>query len=542
MCHTLHSLRRTLQDLPSGLYETYDRILSNVPEVHRVHVQRALIWLAFSREPMTLGQVAEAVLVGREQQSMDAGDQFRDVHDLLDLCSSFVCLVGKPSWLSHISLFLGRIDREHIASDAYLVLRLAHSSVKEYILSGRTDIASLSMHRLTSGNAQRSMAEVCLVYLNQFDEQSLIMDENLHRHQFLSYAAFNWWFHYDEMPAEEEDSVVDLLLTFLNTHHYGYAYGNWLGLLDDWYVTQRRSLTPLAVLSSLGAPRVVRAVLENATEVPVTEYVIRKSFYCASRQGYGAVVQVLPDAGARLNRAGVINASSLSQALREATWRGLTQVVELLISRALTQVVELLISKGATAKGLDYSFISESSARQGKADLVKFSLDCATTKCEKIKVFYEALQAAILERQCYIIEYLMVIGAGIDITAKEDLYFATLQTAFFQRDYSTVYYLLTRASRSEARVIRRAKLKVLDTSCTPRTKLVLLQILDADTDHPLLKRNHERDYIPPEDAYWESAVKVEYAIKETLLEERKLLEEEELIEETTNIEETMDLL
>ena len=474
---------------------------------------------------MTLGQVAEAVLVDKEQQSIDPGDHFRDVHDLLDLCSSFVCLVGKPSPINPISLFLRAFDKEHIVTDTDLVLQLAHSSVKEYIMSDGTNIASLSEHRLTSGNAHRSMAEVCLIYLNQFNEQSLIWDENLQRHQFLAYAASCWELHYEKMPAEEEDSVVDLLLTFIDTHHYGYAYRNWLGLIDVCCYLRYQTLAPLAALSSLGAPRAVRAVIENAADVHVTDDVIRKSLNCAcaSREGHKAVVQLLLDAGARLNRAGIIDASSLSEALDRATWGG------------KTEVTELLISKGATAEKLDYSTVSRAAASQGKVHMVKLLLDCNTTDCNKMEAFHGALPAAITAKQSSIIEYLLERSAEIDIAAREDLYFATLQTAFFHRDDPTVQFLLSRAFRSEARNIRKAKLQVLDTSWTPRTKLVLLQILGAGTDNPLLERNHEKDYIPIKDPYWENAVEVEYTIKEILLEERKLLEEEDLIKETTNL-------
>ena len=476
---------------------------------------------------MTLGQVAEAVLVDKEQKSMDPGDQFRDVHDLLDLCSSFVRLGGKLSHFNHISLFLQRIDREHIASDADLVLRLAHSSVKEYILSDRTNIASLSMHRLTSGNAHRSIAEVCLIYLNQFNDQSLIWDENLRRHQFLAYAATCWDPHYDKIPAEEEDSVLDLLLTFIDTHHYGYAYRNWLAVIHVCCYLQYQTLAPLAALSSRAAPRAVRAVIEHAAEVHVTDDIIRESLSCASGKGSEAgseaVVQVLLDAGARLNRAGIIDASSLSEALSRATRHG------------NTAVTELLISKGATAEKLDYSTVSRAAASQGKVHIVKLLLDCNTTNCNKMEAFHGALPAAITAKQRSIIQYLLERSAEIDIAAREDLYFATLQTAFFHRDDPTVQFLLSRAFRSEARDIRRAKIKVLDTSWTPRTKLVLLQILGARTDHPLLERNHERDYIPIGDAYWENAVEIEYTIREIFLAERKLLEEEELIEEAADL-------
>ena len=360
-CHTLNSLRQTLQDLPIGLYETYDRILLNVPEVHRVHVQRALIWLAFSREPMTLGQVAEAVLVGREQQSMDRGDHFRDVHDLLDLCSSFVCLVGKPPLWSPIQNFRQEFGIQQITADAYLVLRLAHSSVKEYMLSDRTVIASLSMNRLTPGVAQRFMAEVSLIYLNRFDDKSLIWNENIQTSLFLFYAAHQWYFHYDDMPTEEEDKVVDLLLSFINTYHDGYAFGNWLHFLDHLSVPE--TPRPLAALSSLGCYKAVKAIGEKAAEVHITEDVIRESLNCASRKGHKAVVRVLLDGGARFNRAGVIDASSLSHALSRA------------IAGCHTEVIELLISKGATGESLDYSFVSGIAAMQGQLHLVKLLLD-----------------------------------------------------------------------------------------------------------------------------------------------------------------------
>ena len=472
---------------------------------------------------MTLSQVAEAVLVGKEQQFMDPGDQFRDVHDLLDLCSSFVCLAGTPSLGSRLSIFLKRIDKEQVASDADLVLRLAHSSVKEYILSDRTNIALLSMQRLTPGTAHRFMAEACLIYLNQFDDESSISDETLQRHQFLFYAGFNWYFHYDDMPAEEEDDVVDLLLVFINTRYNGYAYSNWLHFHSTFAWGAIRRLRPLEALSYLGFHRVVRAIVENAVKVHVTESIIGESLKWASIQGHKTVVRVLLDAGARLNRAGIIDASSLRRALREATVKG------------HSEVIELLINEGATAERLDYSSVSRVAARQGKVHMVKFFLDRTTTNCNKMEVFYGALQTAMIARQSSIVRYLMERTAEIDITAREDLYFPTLRTAFFERDDSTVQLLISRAFGPETSNIRRVKLKVLDTSWTPRTKLVILQILGAGIDHPLLERNHERNYIHTEDAYWENAVEIEDTIKETLLEERKLLEEEELMEETMDL-------
>ena len=366
------------------------------------------------------------------------------------------------------------------------------------------------------------MAEVCLIHLNEFDKQRLVWDDIFQGHHFLIYAAWHWFLHYDEIPTEEEDSVIDLLLTFIDTLHNGYAYRNRFGLLHDWSKSDHQTIAPLAALSSLGASKAVTALIENAAESHVTDHLLREGLTYASGRGHTAVVRVLLNAGARLNRVGVIDASSLSQALSEAIMRG------------LTRVAELLINGGATAKGLDYGLISGVAAREGKAHIVKL-VHCTITKCEKIKIFYGALQAAMLAKQYSIVECLVGKSAEIEITSKDDRYFATLQMAFFQRDYSTVQYLLMRAFGSEAGDIRRAKIEVLDTCYTPRTKLVLLKILGSGVDPPLLERNHERDYIPAADVYWKSVVEVEYTIRETLFAERKLLEEEDLIEEAMDL-------
>ena len=83
----------------------------------------------------------------------------------------------------------------------------------------------------------------------------------------------------------------------------------------------------------------------------------------------------------------------------------------------------------------------------------------------------------------------------IGITAREDLYFPTSQRAFFESDDSTVQFLISRAFGPKAMDIRRAELKVLDTSCTPRTKLVPLQILKSGSDYsPLGEESRTRPH------------------------------------------------
>ncbi|CUS15245.1 unnamed protein product, partial [Tuber aestivum] len=51
--------RAALEELPKDLDSVYSRILGSIHETQRTYVQRAMHWLAFSAEPLTLGQLAE---------------------------------------------------------------------------------------------------------------------------------------------------------------------------------------------------------------------------------------------------------------------------------------------------------------------------------------------------------------------------------------------------------------------------------------------------------------------------------------------------
>ncbi|CUS14584.1 unnamed protein product, partial [Tuber aestivum] len=62
-CITPKSVRDALRELPEDLDSIYAKILDTIPKKQKEYICRAMNWLAFSAEPMTLGQLAEAIVI-----------------------------------------------------------------------------------------------------------------------------------------------------------------------------------------------------------------------------------------------------------------------------------------------------------------------------------------------------------------------------------------------------------------------------------------------------------------------------------------------
>ena len=71
-CHLQGDIRKVLRTLPSGLYETYDQILSDVDgkEFNRQIVKSTLRWLVGALHPLELPALAEAVTFDLENSGV----------------------------------------------------------------------------------------------------------------------------------------------------------------------------------------------------------------------------------------------------------------------------------------------------------------------------------------------------------------------------------------------------------------------------------------------------------------------------------------
>ncbi|KAF8247124.1 hypothetical protein K440DRAFT_661610 [Wilcoxina mikolae CBS 423.85] len=79
------AVNEMLQNLPPGLFGTYDRILQQVDEAEKEMVSRVLKWLSYSLRPLKLRELAEAIIVEIDQETFDETARFFGEEDCLSV-------------------------------------------------------------------------------------------------------------------------------------------------------------------------------------------------------------------------------------------------------------------------------------------------------------------------------------------------------------------------------------------------------------------------------------------------------------------------
>src|SRR5256884_4028888 len=142
-CHTLAELEHTLNCLPVTLEETYERVLSVVDEKRREGICNVLRWLCFSARPIRLDEIADVMAI-------DFGAQPRPLYDprrrLID-----------PERFFHTYNTLVHIWTVKTKHVQYRELRLAHLSVRDYLVSGKILRSPVSYYAVDSLLAHRSI-------------------------------------------------------------------------------------------------------------------------------------------------------------------------------------------------------------------------------------------------------------------------------------------------------------------------------------------------------------------------------------------------
>jgi hypothetical protein len=91
-CPNRRSVMSQLDNLPKGLYETYDRMFSKIDE-QADHTKTFLRWVCFSVRPMNLTEISETVVV--DLHTADGprympDNHYWDARDVLVKCSGLI--------------------------------------------------------------------------------------------------------------------------------------------------------------------------------------------------------------------------------------------------------------------------------------------------------------------------------------------------------------------------------------------------------------------------------------------------------------------
>ncbi len=430
-------MRETLRSLPKTLDETYDRILVGISEVDRVYTFRTLQWLVFSARPVTINEVAEAMVVNLDCDLpyVDRDRALRDPYDLLDICPGLVRLSRH-----------GKEDDDTAAKD---VLELAHFSVKEYLMSPRIQQGPAAEFGLLVSQAHKSLAECCLAHLLTFE--CPMTREELHAHPLALYSG-NFW-HIHTRKIGQNCDTIDRLGTMLLSPGK-YCFENCLDLYYEkapfWDDNQQSRGTPLYYMALYGIVSLASTLIRDGVDVNAKSGEYDSALQAASANGHVEVVRLLLDHGADVNAQGGL----YDNALQVASARGHHEVVRLLLdhgadvnaqgglydnvlqvasARGHHEVVRLLLDHGAdgNAQGGHYGNALQAASVQGHHEVVRLLLDHGADANAEGGPYGNALQAASARDHLEAVRLLLDHRA--DFNAQGGLYANSLHAAMASR-------------------------------------------------------------------------------------------------------------
>ena len=307
--------------MPKTLDETYARILSTMDKEHEEKAHRILQWLCNSMRPIRLNEMAEALAVDLDDgASLKLERLLRDPWEILGICPSLVTTSS-----AHVE------DSETYADKA-VELRLAHFSVKEYLVSRKLETSSLSRFHIAETIAHASISKTCLAYLMHFKTPTQWTVARSRNRPLAKYAAEHWPTHYRHVDDESLKAPLDAIAYDFATCKDD-CLVNWLRLCDieplsaspdlEWPDDDDQVSLDTESAEALGLP--------ITTRQEFVEWLIPYSnpLYFMCLVGADGVVSLLLDRGADVNSQG----GFFGNPLQAATANGYERVVDLLLRR-----------------------------------------------------------------------------------------------------------------------------------------------------------------------------------------------------------------
>jgi ankyrin repeat domain-containing protein 50 len=205
-CRKRGVLLETLKNLPETLDDTYARILTEIDKSDLQEARSALQWLAFSNRPLRIEEVAEAAVVNPESDpSFNPEDRLLDPrNDIFEILGSLVTVSSKSA--SNGSDHGSDDDSDYLFGAE---IRLAHFSVKDYLVSERIQCDKAKIFSVTDIAANDFIAKSCLLYILHYDESDskATSSDDLESFPLLQYACEFWYTHAESIPVGSRLSI-----------------------------------------------------------------------------------------------------------------------------------------------------------------------------------------------------------------------------------------------------------------------------------------------------------------------------------------------
>ena len=173
------SIRKSLNELPITLDDTYERILLGIPKEKFQHARRLFQCVVAAIRPLRVEELAEifAIEFGPDEVTnlVDGWRPENPEEAVLSACSSLLTIID-----------------DHGSK----IVQFSHFSVKEFLTSDRlqtSEVGNLCDYHVPLDSAHLLLARACVAVLLQLDEQ--VDKERVATFPLAGYAAERWVDH-----------------------------------------------------------------------------------------------------------------------------------------------------------------------------------------------------------------------------------------------------------------------------------------------------------------------------------------------------------
>jgi hypothetical protein len=247
------NLRRTLEELPKSLDETYQRILKEINNANRVHAYRLLQCLAVASRPLQVEELAEVLAFdftgGIPNLITDWRWEDRE-EAVLSACSSLVSIVrDRGSW----------------------VVQFSHFSVKEFLTSDRlaSCMEEVSRFHVPIEPSHAILAQACFGILLRLDDYT---DEGSSKNIPLFQYASEYWYQHAQIGSVElqTTSAMDYFFDMDRPHFSAWVRMRGRHNLGMPYLEQSSAdpllVSPLCCAAGMGFRGLVKRMIVNDTQ------------------------------------------------------------------------------------------------------------------------------------------------------------------------------------------------------------------------------------------------------------------------------------
>ncbi|KAK4072975.1 uncharacterized protein Triagg1_5652 [Trichoderma aggressivum f. europaeum] len=389
-------IRRALGDLPKGLDETYDRMLQGIDDRYRKSVANSLKWLAISMRPLTIDELAEIFIMHPYGAVViDSTERLFTTRDVLIYFSGLIVE-----------------NRETV--------RLAHFSIKEYLVSSRIQQHLASTFSFNDIDAHLFIAYSCFSYLSYMS--SLANEGDKQTHSLKAYAASRCLIHLEMVPSEYwHTGVIDKLVEvlairsqsllniisghfargFMNSHIL--AQVGSAGLLD-------LHLRPYCLTAYHGFVRITECILSPAFSASkyLTQGDLNTALWYAVHGGRKEVAVLLLERGADPNTSRTTTKNNI-----ECEFEKHGDLLQFAASEGNAIMVNLLLDRAADIDAQRWGSALQAAAGHGHLDILKLLVGRGASINGPFNGKRTVLSAAIWYDACF--QYLIDSGADINM-------------------------------------------------------------------------------------------------------------------------------